>query len=117
MKDREIIETLKNCSMASGCRACPYADSTDCAGEMSALALDLIKRKMAEIEKLCERLGEFDDEINRMAKERYERGRSDAVEEFAERMKEMLDGKTDPVDEYDIDEVAQEMAEGEDEEN
>lgn len=34
-----------------------------------------------------------------------------AIKEFAERMKASLDGKTDPVDEYDIDFLVEEMTE------
>lgn len=52
MNDNDIIKLLKVCSTASGCKDCRFADSTDCAGEVSAMALDLIKRLKAEIERL-----------------------------------------------------------------
>lgn len=54
MNDNDIIELLKVCTTANGCKSCLLADSTDCAGEVSSLALDIIKRQKAEIEKLKE---------------------------------------------------------------
>ena len=49
MTDNDIVKLLKVCSTASGCKNCPFADSTDCAGEVSSLALNLINRQKAEI--------------------------------------------------------------------
>jgi hypothetical protein len=44
MEDIEIVKLLKCCASASGCRTCYFCDSTDCAGEISALALEVIER-------------------------------------------------------------------------
>jgi hypothetical protein len=61
VKTDDIIKLLKVCSTASGCSSCPLADSTDCAGEVSLLALDVINRQKAEIEKLRKENDELKD--------------------------------------------------------
>lgn len=118
MNDNDIIKALEFCeSLTCECTSeCPMFyngtnSKSDCRGELHQNALDLINRQKAEIERLCERLDDLYEEVNRTAAEQYKHGKSDAIEEFAERMKDALDGKTDPVDEYDIDEIAQEMTE------
>lgn len=68
-------------------------------------AITLIIRLDAEIERLYKSL-------NLTAREQYINGRNDGIKEFAERLKESLEGKTDPVDEYDIDVLAKEMTGG-----
>lgn len=68
-------------------------------------AITLIIRLDAEIERLYKSL-------NLTAREQYINGRNDGIKEFAERLKESLEGKTDPVDEYDIDALAKEMTGG-----
>ena len=69
MNDNDIIELMKVCSMASGCKSCRFADSTDCAGEVSAMALDLINRLKAEIERLNHIRAEMSKENDRLKAE------------------------------------------------
>ena len=69
MNDNDIIKLLKVCSTASGCKDCRFADSTDRAGEVSATALDLIKRQKAEIERLSHIRAELSKEIDRLKAE------------------------------------------------
>lgn len=64
MNDNDIIKLLKVCSTASGCKDCRFADSTDCAGEVSAMALGLISRQKAEIERLNRIRAELSKEID-----------------------------------------------------
>lgn len=111
MNDNDIIKALECCSVSNGCPDCPMLGKRNCMAKIHAHSLCLINRQKAEIERLCERLDDLYEEVNRTAAEQYKHGKSDAIEEFAERMKDSLDGKTDPVDEYDIDEIAQEMTE------
>lgn len=69
MNDNDIIKLLKVCSIADGCKNCRFADSTDCAGEVSAIALDLINRQKAEIERLNHIRAELSKEIDRLRAE------------------------------------------------
>lgn len=97
MNDNDIIEIMKVCSMASGCKSCRFADSTDCAGEVSAFALDLINRQKAEIEKLkrdvdearCEYTGlQIDkDEMFNESVALIKNAGIKAIKEFAEKLK------------------------------
>lgn len=55
--DEEVIKALECCNRNGSCSKCPYDRArfeyeTDCASEMTADALDLIKRQRAEIERL-----------------------------------------------------------------
>lgn len=101
MNDNDIIELMKVCSMASGCKSCRFADSTDCAGEVSAFALDLINRQKAEIEKYEKEHNEkfnkwmvLDEQTRKRYAELYEEAkgvvRAEAIKEFAERLKESI---------------------------
>lgn len=69
MNDNDIIKLLKVCSTASGCKDCRFADSTDCAGEVSAMALDLINRLKAEIERLNHIRADLSKENDRLKTE------------------------------------------------
>lgn len=79
--DKLLLEALERCTTANGCRNCEYADSTDCAGELAALALDLIKRQKAEIERL--RAGEY-----RHIGKTVQNARIEGIEDFAKKVKE-----------------------------
>lgn len=56
MTDNDIIKALECCSSENGkddCLTCPnFKDFVDCKEDLSAIALDLIKRKDEEIERL-----------------------------------------------------------------
>ena len=101
MNDNDIIKLLKVCSTASGCKDCRFADSTDCAGEVSAMALDLINRMKAEIERLTKENEQAIEKwhiLEKRTKERYaelyeeakEVVRAEAIKEFAEKLKESI---------------------------
>ena len=79
--DKLLLEALERCATANGCRNCEYADSTDCAGELAALALDLIKLQRAEIERL--QAGEY-----RYIGKIVQNARTEAIEDFVEKLKE-----------------------------
>ena len=114
MNDNDIIKLLKVCSTASGCKDCRFADSTDCAGEVSAMALDLINRLKAENE-------ESRGIVYTCRTDALKSIRTEAVKEFAERLKDAVD-KPREIDGEDIDfiidiidSLVKEMTEGWDE--
>ena len=105
MTDEQIIKALECCIYDRvGCTECPlFGDgSPNCWEAMRKNALDLIKRKDAEIEKkqsayeLCKQ--EYDSmfnanrnllaEVERL-KEEIEKAKSEAYREFAERLKDV----------------------------
>ena len=49
MTDKEIIKVLKHCTTDGYCITCPYNNCTD--KDINELALDLINRQQAEIER------------------------------------------------------------------
>ena len=100
MTDEQIIKALECCGMRD-CGKCPYVGFKEECGNLSILALDLINRQRAEIEQ----------EINQI--------KSEAIKEFAERLKEKLLGmgtnttygkfKYGTVKSYEIDNLLKEM--------
>lgn len=71
-----------------------------------------VKRTIILLMRLDAHIDRLYKELNETAKRYYVNGRNDGIKEFAERLKESLEGKTDPVDEYDIDVLAKEMTGG-----
>ena len=83
MTDNEIIKALECCSNGEPCANCPcqkQCDETD----LAEIALDLINRKQAEIERLKKILAEEEEKYKLCAKRFYKVG----VKDFAERLKE-----------------------------
>lgn len=98
MTDEQIIKALRCCGMRD-CGKCPYVGFTKECSNLSILALDLIDRLKAKIER----------EINQI--------KSEAIKEFAERLKRYsfvdnlsLNGK-ETVYVEDIDNLVKEMTE------
>ena len=85
MTDNEIIKALECCSNGEPCANCPcqkQCDETD----LAEIALDLINRQQAEIERL-----KIENQSLRSAansyKLHYNEARAEAVKEFAEKLK------------------------------
>ena len=107
MNDNDIIKAL-GCCAVSNCDDCPYFKFGNCLEKLQLDAVDLINRLKAENERLKDMVAQ-----NEGVLPKYENLiKSEAIKEFAERLKESLEGKTDPVDEYDIDVLVKKMTEG-----
>ena len=83
MNDNEIIKALECCS-DSNCHECPIEGCTD---DIFGNALDLINRQKAEIERLNIELQSMRSAANSY-KMHYKTAKSEAIKEFAERLKE-----------------------------
>lgn len=119
MTDNEVIKALKICSTKGGsCKDCPAFVKVDRSNCKKALvgALDIINRQKAEIAEypiktlvgnncmICSKTSKDYDNLIADIK-------SEAIREFAERLKESLEWRTEPIDDYDIDELVKEMTE------
>lgn len=97
MTDNEIIKALEICRNENGiCSDCPYSDDyTNCNTRIAKDVLDIINRQKAEVERLREETAELIDDryatqllCHLIKKEDDTRNvRSDAIKEFAERLK------------------------------
>ena len=83
--DDEIIKALE-CCREKDCGDCPMIEypQTICQWDAFDLAIDLINRKKAEIERLEKTLTEQFDSYESIRK----RAKTEAIKEFAERVKE-----------------------------
>ena len=92
MNDNDIIKALECCAVSSSietCGECPYAECPTrkgCVGEMVKDALDLINRQKAEIERWQSANFENLDLIHDL-KGLLKQAKSEAIKEFAERLK------------------------------
>lgn len=128
MTDDEIIKALASCHEYSDCWDCKYGKFRTgnglCIDILHREAADLLNRQKAEIKKLIKgnqilsRNADtaFQDGLNE-AQELYteqikKEVRTETIKEFAERLKESLEWRTEPIDEYDIDNLVKEMTEG-----
>ena len=109
MKDNDLIKSLNVCqNEKSGCSGCSYSDDyTNCNTRIAKDALELIYRQKAEIERLnslvddyfwdfcsisgCE--GVSNDCWKTCPDSRYNKTKSEAIKEFAERLKAIYDDK------------------------
>lgn len=95
MTDEEIIKALECCAESTGaeaCKGCPFSEKDTCDNEDNApqkYALDLIKRKDAEIERLKEPKCVNIVHARSMGKTHslYRAIYTEAIKEFAERLK------------------------------
>ena len=94
LTDNEIIKALEYCEDSADtdkhCLKCPYCNESYCLDKMMADALSLINRQKAEIERLQEknkRLFAENVGITHSSKEI----KAEAIKEFAERFKGLLD--------------------------
>ncbi len=111
MTDNEIIKALECCkSMVTSCEECPmHIEGVICHEyELNEKALDIIKRQQAEIERL-----KIDLEAMRGAansyKHHYNKARSEAVKEFAMRLKCGVPQETGVIRCSDIDNLVKEI--------
>ena len=115
MTDNEIIKALKYCFTRgfdeSTCYECPFYTATaKCTEDLRESVLDLINRQNAEIERLREIANH---KCQKCVSRTIECAKSEAIKEFAERLKEKLqwdvefDNKL--VFESDIDNLVKEM--------
>ena len=82
MTDNEIIKALECCigdTDGKDCFGCPLYEIDDCQAHLNLAALDLINRQKSEIERLRYNLEAVLDE---------RADHSEAIKEFAERLKE-----------------------------
>lgn len=112
MTDNEIIKALECCNQEDMCDQCPYDFA--CYDEkyksiLSKDALDLINRQQAEIEELQKRIVFWREDMDYHP----ERVRAEAMEEFAERLKEKSEYYSDllfkTVDVEEIDNLVKEL--------
>lgn len=125
MSDEDIKKALKYCFNGE-CEFCPYrGDKFFCFDKVKEEALDLINRQQAEIERYEKESNEQFDKMKLLddrTKQRYaelfeeakEFVRTEAIKEFAERLKAKVDPNWDnSVDVEDIDNLLAEMVGGE----
>ena len=115
MTDNEIVKALECCLLSNthqeeDCNKCPLEDTpyTICQNLMAFHSLALINRQKAEIERLKAALNCYEETSgNKKAK-------TDAVKEFAERLKTgaVLDDDLLWVTDVDIDNLVKEFTEG-----
>jgi FtsZ-binding cell division protein ZapB len=111
MTDEQIIKALECCVIGYECpKDCPYMGKGLCVDKIRKDALDLINRQKAEIERLEETKNRLSYNLQAVLDERADH--SEAVKEFAERLKE----KERPafplamvIDVYEIDNLVKEM--------
>ena len=92
MEDRDIIKALECCSSkkVNACDDCPFhAQCYNNDEFIEKEAIDLINRQKAEIERFKEECSCLGCE-NEWLKAHYERGKAEAVKEFAERFESKL---------------------------
>lgn len=89
MTDNEIIKSLECCAapFSTKCKVCPLFNKDLCQDILLEKALDFIKRQKAEIERLTINMNAFGLGMIR-EKEKADTIRSEAIKEFAERLKE-----------------------------
>ena len=91
MTDKEIIKALECCYRKGGtpCRDCPFNKFEDCNDVLMAdYVFNLIKRQQAEIERLKIENQAFRSAANSY-KLHYNEARTEAVKEFAKRLKKV----------------------------
>ena len=92
MTDNEIIKALECCAKRTTsdvCSDCPLRFSDICTEEENGvvkLALGLINRQQAEIERL-EKIRKADNNLITSLNKCYETAKAEAIKEFAERLK------------------------------
>lgn len=115
MNDNDIIKVIKHC-INKTCVGCKREDnkfntSDSCRYDLLKDVLDLINRQKAEIERLQEHI----KHTNNVVKQVVEDTKSEAIKEFAKRLKEEAtvdDDSTWWVANIDIDNLVKEMTEG-----
>lgn len=91
MTEKEIIKTLECCTKKYGCCDCPLSNDDLCLTTIRKESSSLIKRQQAEVERLDNNIHSMAITMSNSAK--YER--SEAIKEFAERLKKNFETYTD----------------------
>lgn len=92
MTDEQIMDSLK-CCQDSLCTVCPNKNCTD---DLFELALDLIKRQKAEIERMKKIISYLVESIDCSRKEynslwqKMQQAKLEAIKEFADKINELL---------------------------
>ncbi len=115
MTDDEILLALDCCDYEM-CEDCPYIEVSACQYKLCRDAFNLINRQKAEIERLQGKVEELSEVLSDTIKIRYKEARTEAVKEFAERLKDEVTYYEDTcgnfvpfVDCRDIDNLVKEM--------
>lgn len=89
MTDDEIIKALECCRDNSRCYTCPRLGMNCCMNLLMRNALDLINRQKGEIEQWKEEANRYQN-LWCMAVDDIRTAKSEAIKDFAERLKEKL---------------------------
>lgn len=91
MTDNEIIKALECYGDSySTCAECPIKDDNGCNEQLANYALDIIKRQQAEIERLQNTINDILDRQPILVERAEKYAKSEAIKEFAERLKEIV---------------------------
>ena len=113
MTDNEIIKALEACEAINPCRGCPYKKyltGAKCVSMLLKDTLDLINRQKAEIERLNIEFQSMRSAANSY-KMHYETAKSEAIKEFAERLKCGVPQETGVIRCADVENLVKEMTE------
>lgn len=113
MNDNDIVKALEHCVKLGSCAACPY---WSCCGELPRDSFDLINRQKAEIERLeayNANLEAANSHITNTLWDEVVKAKTEAIKEFAERLKQMRVNlcSIEMVAVGDIDAIVEEMTE------
>ena len=119
MRDNEIIKAFQYCFTndfgKTNCYKCAFYTATaKCMDDMQNAVIDLINRQKAEIERLqsmCQTLSECRDEALRAGVKAVRNAKSEAIKEFAERLKCGGPQETGVIRCADVDNLVKEMTE------
>lgn len=102
--DEEIVKALECCLCdSSECSQCQNKELCKMKrDELAIKTLDLIVRKVEEIERLNKKVEELSDVLSGTIRIRYAKAKSEAYKEFAERLKETSVLRAGCVPWYDI---------------
>lgn len=106
MTDNEIIKTLENAILVA------EQENEEFVYDVLREAVDLINRQKAEIKTLNEitdKLASENSNLKEELKSIAEASREEATHDFADSLKYHLSWATEPIDEYDIDEMLREL--------
>ena len=89
MTDNEIVKAIEKCaSIGESCEDCPFYEYTDCDKRLKECFHDMLNRQKAEIERLQIRNKTL-TEITKNYDWKFEKSKSEAIKEFAERLKKV----------------------------
>lgn len=112
MTDNEIIKVLKRCGRKHNekndtyCKECQFKSYLPCVAFLCDRTIDLIKRQKAEIESLKHRKTEL-----QIRNQELQHEKSEAIKEFAERLKCGVPQETGVIRCADVDTLVKEMTE------